>query len=869
MGYQSKRVSKKAPKVKRIRQSLSCTVCRRRKVKCDRGRPFCDVCRRHKITDQCHYDTPLTTDGMNNTDSDEADDLPSGSAKGLKKIMKKMKELEQTIYMESNKLCDKEADSSNEELIKKYDIESTDIINLNTGTPALFFWYLRMNNHGPLAWFSIILRDPFLSTIFYQVVSHFRKNAFSIPPFAKIPITTPTVKDDEFTKSFLEYSGMNEVRPLRKLSDQSVIPSPTQKKPTIEFIKLLNHTLLQILPTKKVIFLLLDRFFLYCYPFMPYFDQPEFMSEIENLIGKRVLAEVPVTNVHFKRRMDIATIGSLLYMLKISTLSLESNYSLANDFPARTKIELYLLNHPISSKTTTVADMCLDQFPVFRRYALSIYQCLLSGKEYENTKCSDSFGDGRMQIYLSYLVQLATSSGLNRDPDTIRFSANTESHGCLLRKIWYSLNLCSTLQSVMFGFPLVVRDDSYDTKLPTFVEDHLSGLNAEVEKQTIKDMSIQYNLARHLNKILEKVLNIKNSVQIVELITDLETLDAFVRKDNKTLGSILTPTDGNHCHNIAKVKAIMNYVEALSLIHPIYYHLMLYYEGKHKPQTAYCMCIKVLEYAMEIFAHFTRIFKHSYRYFGVGFDFYLATFFETAVQKCLQIQIALYVRAYCLREKLDTQQSQNRPLIEKINQFLSRILQHNFHDNFVRGVLPMASKSYFAWILLRGPSFIFSKMRDDAFQIDKKQYNFLEDLSESQLTALFDATDITAVEQKCQPTSAMPMSGAQPNQGSNSSGVGTNDISTEMLEKMLSSIIREKGLGIENSRYSDSGSGPRSPLADMWPDLNYLAPIPMTPYGEAMDWESSLSDSANDINSSKTNEFGELFSNVPTKFHKK
>ncbi|GMF05483.1 unnamed protein product [Ambrosiozyma monospora] len=46
---------------------LSCTVCRKRKVKCDRGRPHCQVCEKYKVTHLCHYQEPSWANTNNDT----------------------------------------------------------------------------------------------------------------------------------------------------------------------------------------------------------------------------------------------------------------------------------------------------------------------------------------------------------------------------------------------------------------------------------------------------------------------------------------------------------------------------------------------------------------------------------------------------------------------------------------------------------------------------------------------------------------------------------------------------------------------------------------------------------------------------------
>lgn len=325
-------------------------------------------------------------------------------------------------------------------------------------------------------------------------------------------------KDYKFKRSLMEYSGLYEIKPLKppdrrsdtgNLTFSSNLPSKDIDTSDEDDLSYINAKVIDVLPPIKVIWLLIDHLFLYAYPFMPYFDQSMLVSSIESLIGKTSESENSVKILKYQKRLDIATVGTLLYILKISYMSLESNCTTATDFPEYSEEESYLLKYHMAKHITDV-ELCTRQFPPFRRYAIEMYQCSMMAKEYQNTQCSGSFGDGRIQIYLSHLVQVAFSSGFNRDPTKLDSSAQFSYYGALIRKIWHSLGISATFQSAIFGFPLIMKPCIYDTKVPIYTENSSNILDFGIKKETIARINSQYRVDMLLSTTIDKILNVQH-----------------------------------------------------------------------------------------------------------------------------------------------------------------------------------------------------------------------------------------------------------------------------------------------------------------------------------------------------------------------
>ena len=75
-------------KRKRNRVPLSCTICRKRKVKCDKTRPHCQQCSKTGVAHLCHY--------MEQTWAEEAEKELSKESE-LKQLRERVKSLEETL----------------------------------------------------------------------------------------------------------------------------------------------------------------------------------------------------------------------------------------------------------------------------------------------------------------------------------------------------------------------------------------------------------------------------------------------------------------------------------------------------------------------------------------------------------------------------------------------------------------------------------------------------------------------------------------------------------------------------------------------------------------------------------------------------
>lgn len=221
------------------------------------------------------------------------------------------------------------------------------------------------------------------------------------------------------------------------------------------------------------------------------------------------------------------------------------------------------------------------------------------------------------------------------------------------------------------------------------------------------------------------------------MLVELKILEDYITDKWTSLSTLMIPTDGNHIHNLRKVTSLMIYIESLSFMHPVYFYLMIHFEKKRQPNACFRLCMKILEVVTDIMSNFIQLFKYSYHYVGRGFDFYLSSFMERTIHRCLQIQFGLYFRSLAIKKCIEKDGGEKyKKRLKIINTFTNLLTKNNIKENFMEGVLPLGDKSFFAWVLLRDPSYVLKLIKEDKIEFPEDEYNFLTDITDQDLATL-------------------------------------------------------------------------------------------------------------------------------------
>ncbi|ONH69191.1 Multidrug resistance regulator 1 [Cyberlindnera fabianii] len=409
----------------RFRVPTVCTVCRRRKIKCDKERPHCLSCIKNKTTHLCHYEEqPWAGDNEVQKLKDQVFQLQHQNNE-LKNLLSKKSSLPST---------------ENTGLILPDDPANDPVLELTKNFDLLMLKENKMSHYGSSSYMAVVSQDPVLSNIFKRFL-HAQNWGINLE------------------KYFLYDQG---ILPLADHGCGSLAPNVQGSVFEADLNK--NHEQLvqqinEALPEKNVLHALIDHFFAETYAFIPYIDEDAFRKNVESLVsfsskGKSVLV---VTSV-----AQLVTVATVLVVLRFAYLSLPMDKSHREHNHVITTI---LESHvQIPPSFIEFSKACIANASALRKPSLKHIQALLLLRLYRFYAPEDGDEGTDSTIFLSLIVQMAKMHGLHRDPS--RFAA-VRDHATIniWRKIWLQIMYLDASQALMFGCPLLI-DDEYDTELP-------------------------------------------------------------------------------------------------------------------------------------------------------------------------------------------------------------------------------------------------------------------------------------------------------------------------------------------------------------------------------------------------------------------
>lgn len=584
---------------------------------------------------------------------------------------------------------------------------------------AVHFRESRVMNHGPFSWLTLVKKDKFGCTLWDKVVElKKQKKTDALEAFKRDPKGSKKSAEDEFRNTLLENEGIVDLAPykegeLKKNGSKETLPlglsinKGDSEAHTVDQIR-------KILPTKRVLWILIDRFFSHVYPFMPYVDQLPFITECERLIGPRSYENVVVKNLTIEKRLDFAHMCLLLLVARFGCLSLEKD--------AEECLKLGI-------EAVTVAQLCLNQFRLLRKCTLVIFQCALYMRLYHKHAPEDGDGGdgGDSQIFTGMLIQMATSIGLNRDPAhfAVFFQDSKVPH--LWCKIWSCLLTFNTFQGCILGNPQTIMREFYDTPLPKIEPHHL-----EMERNVILEIQQQRLLEEKIDKVTKLALNLKECPRIAEIVSLVDELNFHISRNYGSLYTILQSRCISDSESVRKVKKLVQYLETRQFIHSIYHHLFLHYEERQNTETAYFFLEKILTCIIEVVANFINLCKNSTTFFGPGFDYMVIPSVELAMHKTVQIQIAIVLRCFTCGPQRHMAQEICKQAIANIELYLD-------------GLNQLSGRYYYAWRMSKAQKFLLGLIKQQfetvfesgkgalPFSISNPGFNVLNQLSNLQM----------------------------------------------------------------------------------------------------------------------------------------
>lgn len=759
----------------RVSVSNVCNFCRRRKVRCDKKHP-CSTCtkynnpiceyaaeppsRRISKTDRQSYGEtilrldaypskkpkPLPTSNSSSTDK-TSPDLPAGFNtkvhSELEYLKSKIAELEESVEG-SVSHNPAPADCSPDSLWSLVTLDNLLTVMghnpylstsqyfsfHNSYVPYIALGLSTARYYHPLSWVSLIKADSALSPIFsYKKSKGFHKKVTKDPSLLPGDPADPSDhvfrrKLDEFVNGdaplIEQYTGENkqEIRDrkeaLVRLNDKAKAVGLTVFDGDLELASNPIEKALMLLPSRKIIWLLIDRFFARVYPFFPFVDQETLEAHVTSILGSDSREPVKLDKLFITKKMDILHLGIILVALRFSYLTLFTNHKRVNEAnltsqdPSQEAQDLkLLLNNPIHTEVFSVAQQCLSQFGYLRYSNLSTLQLSLYLKLYDSFAPENGEGadDINTHGYTAKLIDTAMTLGFHREPNNFRSKVRDDKTNHLCRKIWWYLVILDVKGGLTNGRPLLIQRYQFDANMPTFVPGVQNVRDSSIEQGVVDSFATFEGFYEKLVRVMPLIADVRSPVRMSDLCEGLNELELVVEtqiNDIETLGLEKCNLPYLELQKGNKLKIGFQSVFFLS---SIYLHLFNYYESMGELDVSYYYLKKLMIISIHTAMPFYDFFNEK------GLDFFLNTTdiaitpsFLTLLHKATIILHLVSVRArssaFLLEYSKDYMENMvNNPEYARRFALLTETheLCERCFSNFLKSMRHFSMRYYYSW----------------------------------------------------------------------------------------------------------------------------------------------------------------------------
>lgn len=593
------------PSRKRKRSTIVCTVCKARKVRCDRRLP-CNSCIKHKLEHLCGYDE---SDAVR-AESETFESSPS--ARNIDSLVSA------DVYLVPTTTADVLARFSalrsvlgvNPVLLPK------DRINFYLEYSLISFDPHTMEevNHGPFSWHLTVRTDPGLAHLWNFIMN--------IKPVAG-PDRVPNVysKTAQRHKQRLQLQVLDRIRQHLvvkfdvNLGQQRDIPLGLSfNDPHLDNASVgLDERLLSILPCERVLWSHVDRFFRLLYPFYPFLDEEDFRSNVARILRPQGYSGHRYTAVHASGRLDHAILGLLCIVLRMSYLALISNDQLRNAQMMASPDSL--LASPVGIEAVDFAKLCLDQS--VNRTNLHVLQLVAYIRIYLELSPEDPDGPSRdmYQVNNGVLLQMGYSIGLNREPDKMTDTLVNPHINHVRRKLWTFIQFKDVVNSLKFGLPFILRAFSADTKFPFLNEQNGNSADPNLDVYVQKSLAPLERLIPLMKKAVYDVLQVDEDVALTEMVQKINTLEVSIFNELGLMRDLQASFTAEGEQGIVPVLLVQYYVPVHVFLISVYFRLFLKYE-RASPLLAYFYSKKIITLmAKEVLPFVNEILDKPHPYF--------------------------------------------------------------------------------------------------------------------------------------------------------------------------------------------------------------------------------------------------------------
>lgn len=264
----------------RFRVPTSCTVCRHRKMKCDKARPSCSSCKKSKTPVSCVYE-----------------DQPWSPTNEIHRLKEQNRLLRDQVR-ELRKIINSSNDNSNEMVLLTH-THNDPIINFSKSFRLLFVDQNSLNDDETASYVSFLNNDSYMSEMFS----------------GDLEMQEGKFYNYDFSQDELKlHSCLKEVELCPELKP-NIETSSYELSVYINLVEYINA----VLPKGIIFIFLINHFFSFTYNLFPFLDEESFRSDLQRIITIDLADNV---NLKAEEPEILSTVSLLLIILRLSFISL-------------------------------------------------------------------------------------------------------------------------------------------------------------------------------------------------------------------------------------------------------------------------------------------------------------------------------------------------------------------------------------------------------------------------------------------------------------------------------------------------------------------------------------------------------------------
>ncbi|OBA22417.1 hypothetical protein METBIDRAFT_153222 [Metschnikowia bicuspidata var. bicuspidata NRRL YB-4993] len=581
----------------------------------------------------------------------------------------------------------------------------------------------------PLSWVSLIKMYSSISPLFAMKQQKRMKEKRAIIK----PETEPTGPSDRmFNMKLREFVGVegdfnastppidvSKVENLRLINQRAKAVGLTVYEGDLDSEHDILKKVTKLLPTRKVIWLLIDRFFERVYPFFPFLDQFDFEAQVALMLGSASTDHVRVEKLCILKKVEVVYLGTLLIVLRLAYLTLFTNddaqneANLCSDNPCPMAQQLkFLLDNPVDVDVFSVAQLCLFQFGYLRFTNIPILQLCLylniynsfapeSGEGADNT---NSLG------FCARIIEMAQTLGLHRESDNFRSKMRNDKLNNLCRKIWWYLVITDTISGLTNGCPLSIKRSQFDTLPPYHKPGNENIKNVLLEKQVnqaFANFDTCYDL---IYDVVSVISDVRAPIAMSDLCKKLSALEMIAPDMLGSVSQWLDSPNGTVPHiEVENGHTLKIGFQATFFLVSVNLHFFNHYELMGEMDLAYFYLKKILiASVLNMMPFYEKFVENTGSLFVHTTDIAITPSFQTLVHKCTIIIHCVQMRARFSIIKCETLLTHQRLLDEDAGyRRRYELLQETFAlcetcvNIFLRSMKKMVSRYYYCWRYLK------------------------------------------------------------------------------------------------------------------------------------------------------------------------